>query len=336
MKNDRTLKRFKSSGGMVVYKLPVEAFPNHVTNCYLIMDDPPILLDTASGWDSANNDLAESFEGIGEKFGEKVSLKDIGRVIVTHGHIDHFGGVNFVLDQSNAELGIHDLDVSVIRHHKERLLVSSTNLRLFLDSSGLSEGRVNALLEMNKWSKDVFQAREVDFTFDEGKVLDTPLTAYHVPGHCPGQVCLQLDDLLFTADHVLSRVTPNQSPESITRYTGVGHYIESLKKIRGLSGISMGLGGHEDEMEQLADRIDATITFHDARLNKTLDILKEPKTTAEVSQGLFGKQVDYNILLAMTETGAHVEYLYERGQILATNIEEVEQELNPVLVYQAR
>src|SRR5690606_16499796 len=136
-----------------------------------------------------------------------------------------------------AEIGIHELDCSVIRNFKERLFVSSTNLRFFLDRSGLSEERISALVEMNKWSKDTFQARGVDFTFDEGPLPKSELVAYHAPGHCPGQVCLRLHDILFTADHVLSHITPNQSPEAITRYTGLGHYMEALRKIRGLDGI---------------------------------------------------------------------------------------------------
>lgn len=46
--------------------------------------------------------------------------------------------------------------------------------------------------------------------------------------------------------------------------------------------------------------------------------------------------MDYHILLAMLETGAHVEYLYERGEIFVTNIDDVEKEMNPVLVYRKR
>ncbi|HIB54153.1 MAG TPA: hypothetical protein EYO39_04950 [Nitrospirales bacterium] len=144
---------------------------------------------------------------------------------------------------------------------------------------------------------------------------------------------MQLDDILFTADHVLSRVTPNQSPESITRYTGVGHYIESLRKIRKLEGVRVALAGHELEMEGWQERIDDTIGFHDGRLEKTFNLLEEPKAMADVSEGLFGKQMNYHILLAMLETGAHLEYLYERGRLLIMNIDEVEADPMVVTMY---
>lgn len=335
MQNDHTIKRFVSSGGVPVYKLPVEAFPKHVTNCWLVMTDPITLLDCGSGFDESNASLQSCFENLQAEFREKVRLEDVQRLIITHGHIDHFGGAEFVVEQSGAELGIHELDSSVIRMFKERLLVSSTNLHFFLDRSGLSEKTVENLVQRNLWSKDRFHARDVDFTFHEGPVQGGPLVAYHAPGHCPGQVCLRLDDLLFTADHVLSRITPNQAPEAITRYTGLGHYMDSLQKIGSLSGIRLGLGGHEDEMEDVAARIDDTIAFHERRLEKTLELLREPKTIADVSKGLFGERKDYHVLLAMLEAGAHVEYLYERGQLTVINIEDVEKSYNPVLVYQA-
>lgn len=333
MINDKNLKCFTSSGGMKVYKLPVEAFPGHVTNCYLVMDDPLTLVDAASGWEPAHKELRECFDRLKEEFGETATLKDVERLIITHGHVDHFGGVNFVVGESGAELGIHELDATVIRNFRERLLVSSTNLHFFLDHAGIPDERVTALVEMNRWSKDTIQSGKVDITITEGPINGGPLVAHHVPGHCPGQICIQIHDVLLTADHVLPRITPNQSPGAITRYNGLGLYMDSLRKIRKVPDIRVGLGGHENEMEDVYTRIDDILKFHEGRLEKTLALLKEPKTVAEVSNGLFGSQVDYNVLLAMLETAAHVEYLHERGKVVVTNVNDIEEEFNPVLIY---
>ena len=334
MQNDPSLKRFVSAGGTTVYRLPVEAFPNHLTNCYLVMTDPITLLDAASGRDESNASLLDCFRRLRGEFQENVELSDVGRLILTHGHIDHFGGLNFVVERSGAEIGIHELDVSVVQHFKKRLILNTKNLQLFLDRTGISAGAVEKLLTMNKWSKDLFRAAHVDFTFREGPLPGTPFEIFHTPGHCPGQVCIKLDDILFTADHVLSHITPNQSPECITRYTGLGHYLESLKRVRAIPGIALGLGGHEDPMPDLSARIDETVAFHQDRLEKTLNLCAEPQTIKDVSLNLFGERQAYHVLLAFLETGAHVEYLDERGSLVVTNIEEVEQEYNPVLLYQ--
>jgi hypothetical protein len=40
------------------------------------------------------------------------------------------------------------------------------------------------------------------------------------------------------------------------------------------------------------------------------------------------------VLLALQETGAHIEYLYQRGELAVANLEEVENAQQPVMLYQ--
>lgn len=330
----REIGKFTTSGGAVIYRLPVEAFRNHFTNCYLVLDDRVTLFDTGSGMEDSNKSLVQCFEALAEAHGEKVRLEDVGRVIVTHGHIDHFGGLNFVLSRTKAEVGIHRLDLSTVRNFHERLIVSSKNLQVFLARAGLSQKSVDDYVERNKWSKNVFESTGVDFTFEDGELIDGVYRIHHTPGHCPGQVCIGIDDVLLTADHVLSYTTPNQSPESIIRYNGLGHYFSALRKIRGLDQYRLGLGGHEAEMEDLPQRIDDIIAFHERRLEKAMEICATPKPISRIAKEMFPHAKDYHVLLALTEAGAHVEYLHERGELVVMNIEEVERQMNPVLYYQ--
>lgn len=70
------------------------------------------------------------------------------------------------------------------------------------------------------------------------------------------------------------------------------------------------------------------------RLAKILDLISErPRTVLEISKTLFGKVAGYNILLALEEAGAHIEYLYRLGFISIENIEEVKVSLKPVTLY---
>jgi glyoxylase-like metal-dependent hydrolase (beta-lactamase superfamily II) len=329
------VKRYDTDGGARIYLLPVQAFPRHITNCYLVLDDDITLIDTGSGTRESNESLLACFGALRETYGEKLDLADVGRVILTHGHIDHFGGLNFVAERSRARIGIHELDLSTVQHFEERLIVSSRNLQIFLGRAGLSRESIEHFIDQNKWSKNVFKAMRVDFTFDDGDRLPGGFEVFHTPGHCPGQVCLRLGDILFTADHVLERITPNQSPEFIIRYNGIGHYYEALRKIRALEGIRIGLGGHEGEIHDVRGRIEDIIRFHDARLERTLEICREPRTIKEIAREMFPKAKDYHVLLALTEAGAHVEYLHERGKLHLTNVEAVERDPFPVPIYQA-
>ena len=333
MHNDKTVRRYETGSGIPVYCLPVEAFPKHVTNCYLIKTDPLILIDAGSAYPGNREDLDTAFNTLREDFGETLTLADVEVHIITHGHIDHFGGLNYVLEQSGARLGIHELDAPVIANFWERLIFGTKSLHHYLDRTGLSPESVNTILTTHYQSREIFQATQPDFTFTEGPLDGLPLEAYHVPGHCPGQVCLRLDDILFSADHVLAHVTPLQAPESIMRNTGLGHYLQSLRAVRDLPGIRIALPAHEEPVEDFAGRVDAIITFHHQRLDKTLAACDEPRNIKDIALQLFGERHNHHVFLALLEAGAHVEYLYERGLLRIANLDDIRDEYNPVILY---
>jgi hypothetical protein len=60
-----------------------------------------------------------------------------------------------------------------------------------------------------------------------------------------------------------------------------------------------------------------------------LGLLEQPHTILEISQALFGEVHGYNALLALEEAGAHVEYLYQRGQLGIDNLDELESNAEP-------
>jgi len=143
-----------------------------------------------------------------------------------------------------------------------------------------------------------------------------------------------VDDVLLTADHILARITPNQAPESITQYTGLGHYLDSLRKIARVPGVRLGLGGHEGPIDDIYQRVEESEAVHQARLEQVLEICQRPLSTADISRDLFGPRRSYHVLLALIETGAHIEYLYQRGELTAVNVAEIEAQDNPVILYQ--
>ena len=101
-----------------------------------------------------------------------------------------------------------------------------------------------------------------------------------------------------------------------------------------MDGITLALGGHEAPIPDLRGRIRAIQALHDARLQQVLEICAEPAAVADISRALFGRVNSYHVLLALEETGAHVEYLYQRGELAAVNLDEIEQERNPTIRYQ--
>jgi glyoxylase-like metal-dependent hydrolase (beta-lactamase superfamily II) len=328
------LARFETAAGRTLYRLPVLVFEEMWANAYLVTGGAaPVLVDCGSGLGSSDEDLARGFETVGERFGERVRPEDLGAIVITHGHIDHFGGLGFLRRRTSAPILVHVLDRRVLSHYEERVVVASQRVRAFLRSAGVGEERLEQYMALYLSTKGLFRSVEVEQSFEEGPLLDGELYAHHVPGHCPGQVCVGVDDLLLTADHLLETVSPPLSPESITSSTGLRHYLASLDKVERLEGYRLGLGGHQGPIRDLARRARTLRALHERRLARVLEHCDTPRSILEISRELFGRARSYHILLALLETGALVEYLYQRGELVAANVEEIETAAVPVIRY---
>lgn len=330
--------RFTSSSGVRIYRMSCQAFPSLVAHTYLLLGaGPPTLVDTGSGFGESTRQLFAGLEAVRSDYGEPVAAADIRRILITHGHHDHFGGLVGMAGRVTAEVGIHVLDRWVLTGYEERLVVATKGIRLFLERAGVPPAKEQALLAMYQSTKGKIRSVPVDFVLRDGMTLDG-LEFLHVPGHCPGQVCIRVGDVLLTADHVLPRTTPHQSPESITASTGLGHYLESLDRISRLDGIRLCLGGHEAPFEDLAGRADAIRRDHDRKLDRIFGRLREvgPATMEELTVWMYPGVAGWDVLLAIEEVGAHVEYLYERGALLVANLGEIDREENPAIRFGVR
>lgn len=331
------LARFESGSGARIYRIPVETFPAHINNVYLLLDGGiSTLVDVGSGFPQSVEDLQGGLEAVHVHFGERVRLEAIQHVVITHSHIDHFGHVGWFQAHTGAAIYVHELDARVLQNFEERIVLASKDLRVFLERSGLKPAAREALEEMYRAGKSLFKSVRLDRKLRDGERIVNGYVVHHVPGHCPGQICLQVGDVLFTADHVLARITPHQSPAAITPFCGLELYLQSLDKIRRLPGIRLALPGHEEEIRDLAGRIDAIARHHEERLDQVLDVCAGPRSLLEISRALFGELGGYTRLLALEEAGAHVEYLFQRGELGIANLDAVAAEPNPVILYERR
>jgi glyoxylase-like metal-dependent hydrolase (beta-lactamase superfamily II) len=316
--------RYETDGGAQIYRVPVRVFPMLIANVYIVAVDSYVaLVDTGSGLGESDDHLRAGVEQIREEWGERIGWADIRRVVVTHAHIDHYGGLGMVRDETSAPLAVHTLDRRVLVNHEERTVLASRALSEFLWHAGVSEANHASLMGMYGWSKGLFRSVEVETILHDGDLLDDLMLVRHAPGHCPGQVCLQIHDVLLSADHVLPQTSPHLAPESITPSTGLGHYLESLRRLSGVPGIRLALGGHEDPIHDVYARIAHIEASHRRKLDRLLDICREPHTINELARALYPDVQSYDVLLALEEIGAHVEYLDQHGDLAVANLDEV-------------
>ncbi len=67
-------------------------------NCYLVEDDPLTLLDAGPNSATSLTALEAALQAHGHR------VEDLGRIVVTHQHIDHIGLVQILAERSGAEV----------------------------------------------------------------------------------------------------------------------------------------------------------------------------------------------------------------------------------------
>lgn len=159
----------------------VRAFRIRRANVLAIMEPgaPDITLIDA-GLAGSSRPLARALSG------HDRSLRDVGRVICTHGHPDHAGGAA-ELATTGTEVLIHPADAAGMATGFRDLVARPSRSRLFA-----------AMTPVPPATTDIV----------DGDVLDVlgGLEVIHTAGHTPGSVCLWAprDGLLFVGD-VLQR-----------------------------------------------------------------------------------------------------------------------------------
>jgi len=100
----------------------------------------------------------------------------ISKVVNTHGHFDHIGANQQIVDATNATFLMHKDDLQVLQNARNHAQVYGLSVNPSpLPDQFLKQG-------------DTFQVGEQTFT------------VFHVPGHSPGGICLLSDGHLFVGD----------------------------------------------------------------------------------------------------------------------------------------
>jgi glyoxylase-like metal-dependent hydrolase (beta-lactamase superfamily II) len=315
-----TFAFFETSGGASIHRIPLEVFPKFWAYVYLVRKhDYCALIDAGSGTDASHEQLLSGLQQVGTDPGA------LTHIFLTHAHIDHFGGLARLRPLTSARLGVHELDVQTVAHHESRLALIERRLRIFLTETGLVDETREQILGIYRFTKGLYHSVPVDFTYAAAGMQLGPFEFIHLAGHCPGHVAIRVDDVLFCGDMVVEGVTPHLSPESITPYSGLDHYLDSLARLEQWStGARLVLNGHNDVITDLPATIDSTKQNILRRMSKALEALSAPLTIEEVCRAVYGETGGYNQLLVIEKAGAYVEYFYEHGMIEIANPDELE------------
>lgn len=288
-------------------------------NAYAIEDGRGVLFfDTGIGTPEGVSALHAGVAAAG------IDLRRCSQVVVSHGHVDHFGNAQLISELSGAPVRLHPGDAEKVVG-EDVWDAREPTYTAFLRRQGVPTDQLPRLVAIGRhsgrYSRRVDPARVRPLTEGEqlraGKV---ELDVLHLPGHTPGLVCLWDAEhrLLFADDHLLARTSPNPFLELIDERTtrrALVQYLHSIARVRALD-VEWVLPGHGAPFQGHRAAIDSLLKFYARRQEKLLETLGSgPRTPVELSSALFGPQDGARLYLTLSEVVGNLEVLEDEGRV---------------------
>ena len=312
--------------GLGVHRLPLPipfVAAGGPVNVYLIeaAGGGLVLFDAGLGSEPAQAALAAGFEGLGFRF------EEVRRVVLSHGHVDHYGAARWVQERHGGELPVfaHPRDLMKIDERGPRLRDQQPLYGRHFMRLGVPLEVLRALAATGEGSQRLARRVPGVRPIEAGAVIEGRALRFEViemPGHTPGLICLwaQEPGLLIPADHLLETISPNPiieldaAGEPVHRALSV--YLQSLARTRALE-VSLVMPGHGPGFSGHRDLIDSLLAFYGKRQEKLLGLLAErPRSGWELCTAIFPRASATDAFLTMSETVANLEVLEDGGAVV--------------------
>ncbi|MGP8001297.1 MAG: MBL fold metallo-hydrolase [Streptosporangiaceae bacterium] len=316
-----------------VHRIPLP-LPNdglRAVNVYAIEAGPDLVLIDA-GWALADTGglLDAALGQIGR------SSAGITRCLVTHVHRDHYT-MAVILRQrfgTHVALGIGDRPslASAVDQDQESLL---SNVRLLRQSG--AESVIRALSEAFGGRAHEGQRWEYPDEWLKGRASiglgGRELLAVPTPGHTQGHTVFadQAAGTLFAGDHVLPHITPSVGFEAVRADQPLGDYLRSLRLVLDLPDLRL-LPAHGPVGRSSHTRALELLDHHEDRLAACLNRVAAGEHTAYAAAAAlpwtrrgrrFADLDPFNQMLAVLETGVHLDLLAVQGRLARTVTDEL-------------
>ncbi|MFJ9778811.1 MBL fold metallo-hydrolase [Amycolatopsis sp. NPDC101161] len=314
-----------------VYRIPLP-LPNdalRAINVYALTDGTDLVL-IDSGWALAESRklLAEALATLGAELG------DVREFLITHIHRDHYTQAVALRREFGTKVSL-----GVGERPSLRLVADPGLDPLQAQLDGVRLGGGAELLaglseELSDEEPEIWEPPDEWLTPGRRSVLPgRELEVVATPGHTDGHVVF-VDgkaNLLFSGDHVLPHITPSIGFQAAATELPLKDYLGSLRVVREMPDRRL-LPAHGPVTESVHARVDELLTHHRERLDSILALVAAGATTAFETALRMGwtrrarKLPDldpFNRMLAVLETGAHLDVLTAQGKLTATEIDGV-------------
>ncbi|MFN7954476.1 MAG: DUF1285 domain-containing protein [bacterium] len=295
-------------------------FPVGAIHTYLILGDRPTLVDTGvaseASWDALGAGLRE----------HGLTVRDLERVVLTHGHVDHYGQAARIRDESGAEIWAHARTAPLIASYPWSMPpVIAANVDFFR-RNGAPPAVAERIGEFLAGAVELQRGVQVDHVVEHGARLpvcgERHLELFEVAGHYPGHLVLYDADSreLIGGDHLLDDGTTvpflflKDWSEGI-RPRSLVLFLQSLDHLARLEvdRVHPGHGTFELAHRAWIERI----RKHHARIRGRIrhHLEKAPATVWEIARRLYRSQLDAHTFLVFSEVVGNLDLLERDGDV---------------------
>ena len=294
-------------------------------NGYLVEDEPLTLLDTGPNSGKALDELEQALAARGHR------VEDLGRIVVSHQHIDHLGLVAILARRSGAEVCALDLLAPVLEDFSAHAEGDDELAEALMLRHGIPPDVVTALRAVSRAFRGWGASARVDRPLAAGSRLefrDRAWEVLHRPGHSPSDTVFWDAErrILLGADHLIGHISSN--PLISRPLGGAVHpgerpralltYLTSLRATRAMP-VETVLPGHGEPVTDHVGLIDERFALHERRARKIGGLIAErPRSAYEIAQALWGTVAVTQAYLTLSEVLGHVDLLLERGEVVET------------------
>ncbi len=288
---------------------------------YMVKDGGDTLLIDC-GWNT--DDAYAALETGMKEHGSHPS--EVDRLFITHVHPDHFGMAGRLKRLADCDVIIHEKDAEVVNARYLAPKGLMEDMGRFMQMNGVPSVESPTMAQGSMGMIDKVSPVPPDTEVKGGETIRIGQFQFEIiwtPGHSPGHICLYEPNhkILFTGDHILPTITPNVSINSQTHGSPLGDYMRSLSKLEKLD-VKYVLPAHEFDTKDLQKRISEIHHHHEERLAEMLRCVDRGGSTAwdvagrvKWATGMLTEFEPHMQRAAVGETIAHLEYLYERGEL---------------------
>jgi glyoxylase-like metal-dependent hydrolase (beta-lactamase superfamily II) len=278
---------------------PSEWGQGDATNIYWI-GDGRIIID--AGFDSPSNR-----DFIKRTLREK-GLKNT-KILITHGHLDHFGLSSFIQEQTGAEILIHEADAEVMRDYNRAMDWFDEVYDLALEGGFTRNELITTKIELLAAVDLMKRPRDFKTFMDlELDVGGSKLHSIHLPGHTPGSVGYVLGDAVLSGDVAI---------EGSTVLGDLRKEIDSIQKLKVFREI---FTGHRRTPISIGD-LEALEAHIATRLSEVLAVTKGGKNLKGIVSVMYpwasGSDVNFvRKLIPLRQVISYIRYLEDEGGIV--------------------